>query len=116
MVLPTEKAKMPPEVDCHPVSNDDAGCQANLSDTSPDGAFDFSEAPFRSSRKVLSSQTKVVTLCNRAAGLIGPTIHLFGTCAHDSHFELPASQGGRLPTQGLGSLTRRPQNDSGSPT
>jgi hypothetical protein len=31
---------------CHPVSNDAAACQAILSDTSPLGAFDFSEAPF----------------------------------------------------------------------
>jgi len=54
-VIPEYKA-------CHSVSNDDATCQAILSDTFPLGAFDFSEAPFRSIRKVLTFQTKVVTL------------------------------------------------------
>src|SRR3954464_6697502 len=78
---------------CHPVSNDDDSCQAILSDTSPVGAFDFSEAPFRSVRKVLTFQTKVVTLFKSRSGTHGPTIHLFGTCAHDSYFELPASSG-----------------------
>jgi hypothetical protein len=58
--------------DCHPVSNDDAGCQAIWSDTSPVGAFDFSEAPFRSLRKVLTSQTKAVTLFKSCSGTLRP--------------------------------------------
>jgi hypothetical protein len=101
----------------HSVSNDDATCQANFGDTSPVGVFDFSKAPFRSLRKVLTSSTKAVTFVSivQRDSAIPPSISS-GLAPMILASNSPLVQGGRLPTQTIGSVTRQPRNDSGLPT
>ena len=97
---------------CHPVSNDDGGCQvilATLLQRAP-----ISKAPFRSRRKSLTTRPRPSFDFNLAGDPSGSTIHLFGTCSHDSSFELPDFSG-RQAAYSSARLCRRPQDDSGSP-
>src|SRR6266567_7467872 len=69
------------------------------------------------------TKARVLSISRWTQGL---TIHLFGTCSHNCCFELPAHQGGRLPTQAVGfclpstecsgSPAQRPCTDARNPS
>jgi hypothetical protein len=98
--------------DCHSVSNDAAPCQAFLGDTP---ASTPKAAPFRSSRTPLMSRpsSSLSSISQRDLRPHHPSLRDLLPRLLTSIS--PTLQGGRLPTQTLGFVTRRPRNDSGSP-
>jgi len=104
----------PQSSDCHPVSNDAGACQGFLFDTQPWTHWVLTQRHFALVEKVLTSQTKVVTLCNLAVGpQVPPSISsVLAPMILSSNSPLLGEAG--CPLKRSVSLAR-PQNDSGSP-
>ena len=97
-----------------PISNDAGACQGFLFDTPPWTHWVLTQRHFALVEKVLTSQTKVVTLCNLAVGpQVPPSISsVLAPMILSSNSPLLREAG--CPLKRSVSLAR-PQNDSGSP-